>query len=76
MNEQEFYQWIGAARGWRFDDIRSELAPEPFNYYALLAEYVLEANWLDLGCGSAAGLVALIPPCRHYTGLDRSPAMI
>lgn len=76
MNEQEFYQWIGAARGWRFDDIRSELAPEPFNYYALLAEHVREANWLDLGCGSAAGLTTLIPASRHYTGLDRSPAMI
>lgn len=76
MNEHEFYQWIGTARGWQFDDIRATLAPEPFNYYAVLAAHVPGANWLDLGCGSAAGLAELIPACRQYTGLDRSPAMI
>jgi len=68
---QEFYQRFGEA----FAETRRRIQP---GVARVLAEFVRDGDWLDLGCGSGALISSWIKAGRKgsYTGLDFSGALL
>jgi SAM-dependent methyltransferase len=77
MEEREFYDVVGKSRGWTFADLKVESEPMPFDYFVEVGGAVgASTRWLDLGCGSCAGLETIIPLCAAFVGVDRSAFML
>jgi len=75
--EKEFYDVVGKTRGWSFTDLKVVSDPTPFDYFEVVARLIAPTTrWLDLGCGSCSGLEALVPRCKAFVGVDRSPFMV
>lgn len=68
---QEFYQRFGEA----FAETRRRIQP---GVVKMLASFLCDGDWLDLGCGSGALLTHLIQSGikGSYTGLDFSEALL